>query len=232
MRAEDSRNCLLAKLTPKDAAALLPLLQFVDLPVKAVVLEAHRPIEWVYFPETMVCAILALTEKTPPIEVGLVGFEGMSDMVLRAGDLSPTRTIVQLPGTAWRMPAADFAASLRSHASLLEITLRFKEVLATQFAYTAFAHGNFNITERLARWILMAHDRVAGDTLPVVHELLAMMLSVRRSGVTTAMHVIEGTGAIKATRASIQVRDRTKLLDLAGDSYGVTEAEYARLLPE
>jgi hypothetical protein len=113
---------------------------------------------------------------------------------------------------------------------LNEVTLRYKDVTAIQFAYTALAHGSFTIEERLARWLLMSHDRSRRETIPMIHEFLAAMLAVRRSGITTATHLLEGVGAIKAVRGAITIRDRAKLLEIAGESYGTPEAEYDRLM--
>ncbi len=100
-----------------------------------------------------------------------------------------------------------------------------------QVAHTALSHGSYTLEERLARWLLMCHDRLDGYDLPLVHEFLSMMLGVRRSGVTIAIQTLEGTGAIKGTRGHIVVRDRDKLEETANGSYGVPEAEYEKIIP-
>ena len=87
------------------------------------------------------------------------------------------------------------------------------------------------VGQRLARWLLMCHDRVNGDELPLTHEFLSIMLAVRRAGVTEAIHVLEGAGIIRARRAFITILDRERLEETAGESYGVPEAEYERLIP-
>ena len=97
-------------------------------------------------------------------------------------------------------------------------------------AYTALAHGSFTIEERLARWLLMAFDRVERSDIPLVHDSIADMLSVRRAGVTHAIHALEGHGAIRATRGLIHLRDRETLVTLAAGSYGLPEREYERLM--
>ena len=99
-------------------------------------------------------------------------------------------------------------------------------------AQTAYANATFNIEARLARWILMTQDRTEGDDLILTHDFLAIMLGVRRPGVTTATHALEGMGSIRARRGRITVRDREKLLELAGDAYQVAEDEYERLMAE
>lgn len=224
------QNKLLQKLTTADFEAVWPRLERVDLELKQQVLTRGEVIAFVYFPETSVCSLLAQTDHVQPIEVGMFGFEGMSNMVVRAGDRTALSSVVQVAGEAWRITAENFSSLLHSQPSLNEMALRYKEASAIQFAYTAFAHGSFTIEERLARWLLMSHDRSRRETIPMIHEFLAAMLAVRRSGVTTAMHVLEGYGAIKAIRGAITIRDRPKLLELAGESYGVPEAEYDRLM--
>jgi CRP-like cAMP-binding protein len=230
MSAFSTKNLLLQRLPEPDLTTLSQQLTHVELRLKQVLVEVNQPIEHVYFPENGVCSALALTTGTNPIEVGMIGFEGMTDMVLEDGDVSFMRVIVQMDGTAWRMSASDFVRAIATIPSVNAMTLRYKHALAVQFAYTAFAHGSFTIVERLARWLLMSQDRSRLDSLPLVHEFLASMLAVRRSGVTTALHVLEGSGAIKATRGSIVIRDREKLREIASDSYGVPEAAYDRLM--
>jgi CRP-like cAMP-binding protein len=99
-----------------------------------------------------------------------------------------------------------------------------------QLAHSALANARYNIPERLARWLLMSHDRLEGNDLPLTHEFLALMLGVRRSGVTGELHVLEGSHAIRATRGNVHIRDRSKLEDIAGGCYGLPEREYERLL--
>jgi CRP-like cAMP-binding protein len=103
-------------------------------------------------------------------------------------------------------------------------------VFMIQVAATALADGRYRVEQRTARWLLMAHDRLQIDDLPLTHDFLALMLGVRRSSVTTALHMVEGSGAIKATRSLITVRNRDTLEKIAGASYGLPEAEYKRVL--
>ncbi len=95
---------------------------------------------------------------------------------------------------------------------------------------SALSYGRFSLDERLARWILMCHDRLRQDEIVLTHEFLSLMLGTRRAGVTTAMHILEGMGMIRSKRGVVIVLNREKLIDTAGGSYGVAEAEYARLI--
>jgi CRP-like cAMP-binding protein len=224
------QNQLLQKLTPSDRDYIMSCTTWIELALKEQIMSAGDVISYVYFPEDGVISLLAKTPNQRAVEVGMFGFEGMSNMVIRLGDRTALTAVVQVAGTAWRIKAEDYAVLLREAPSLNELTLRYKEATAIQFAYTAFANGSFKIEARLARWLLMSQDRAQREVIPMVHEFSARMLAVRRSGVTTATHVLEGIGAIKAGRGAITIRDRAKLLEVAGESYGVPEAEYERLM--
>jgi CRP-like cAMP-binding protein len=117
------------------------------------------------------------------------------------------------------------AKSPSSHA----ILLRFVQTFMTQVSSTALANGRTKLEPRLARWLLMIHDRSDGPKLRLTHEFLAVMLGVRRPGVTVAMQILEGKGLLRATRGLVHILDRPRLIELAGGSYGVPEAEYLRL---
>lgn len=223
-------NQLLKKLSPEESAAFLPMLRLVEVSARDLLLKANEPIERVYFPESGVFSVMAVGSNERPIEVGMFGSEGMSNFVVRPGDRSYFNTVVMLPGRAWVVDAEDFSRALLSMQSLMEVVLRFKDAIAVQFGYTAFANGVFTLEERLARAILMAHDRAGTDELRIIHDTFASMMAVRRSGVTTAMHVLEGEHAIKAVRGVVTVLDREKLIELAGASYGQSEKAYRELL--
>jgi len=100
----------------------------------------------------------------------------------------------------------------------------------TQLSQTALANGRYNLQERLARWLLMCNDRLHTDDMALTHEFLSLMLGVRRSGVTEAIHLLEGIHVIKATRGQVRIVNRARLLEIAGGCYGLPEAEYDRLI--
>lgn len=107
---------------------------------------------------------------------------------------------------------------------------RFAQALSVQVSFTALSNAVHSIDERLARWILLCDDRIASGELAMTHEYMAVMLAVRRPSVTTAIHVLEGNGLIRAERGLITVRNRAMLEEFAGDAYGTAEREYERLL--
>jgi CRP-like cAMP-binding protein len=108
--------------------------------------------------------------------------------------------------------------------------LRFAQAFMVQASHTAISNGSAKLEERLARWLLMTHDRVDGDDLPLVHEFIARMLGVRRPGVTVALNSLERHGVIQTARAHITVIDRKRMVELANGTYGVPEQEYERLI--
>lgn len=224
------RNRLLAALEPQDFARLAPVLEPVTLPLHAVLIPGRQAATAAYFVEQGMVALIADSNEGR-IEVGLVGREGLLGIPLILGaDRTPHSAVVQVPGTALRVAAGDFRAALEASTSLRRVLGRYVQSRIVQVGQTVYANAVLNLEARLARWILMTHDRLDGDELPFTHESLSLMLAVRRPGVTTAIHGLEGMGMIRARRGRIVVLDRERLADLAGDSYGVAEAEYERLI--
>jgi hypothetical protein len=165
-----------------------------------------------------------------PVEVGIVGRDGMSGIpIIMATDRSPNNVFVQVPGRGQRLSSERLRIAIEKSSSLHKLFLAFAHGFMTQTAHTAVANGRGKLEERLARWLLMAHDRLDGDELPLTHEFLSMMLGVRRAGVTTAFHLLEKKGLVGATRGLISVVDRGGLEETAGEYYGLSEKEYKRL---
>lgn len=225
-----SPNRLLATFSDGDYALIAPHLTPTHMVHRQDIERPHQPFEFVYFPEGGISSVVAISGPEK-IETNIIGWDGMSGVCLIHGtDRSPLHTFVQVPGAGQRMEVSRFRAALDASRSLQATCLLFAEANAIQVAHTALANGRHSIEERLARWILMCLDRHADNQLELTHEFLSLMLGVRRAGVTTALHVLEGGQMIRATRGLIVVRDRNKLEAVAGDAYGVPEAEYRRLM--
>jgi CRP-like cAMP-binding protein len=223
------RNQLLASLRADDLALLQPALQLVDLPLTTVLEEAGVPIEHVYFLESGFASVV--TGIKVQIEIGLIGREGMSGLsIVMDDDRSVNQTFMQAGGTALRLTAAELRTALGDSPSLRSSLLRYAQAFIVQTSQTALVNGRAKLEARLARWLLMAHDRFEQGDFPFTHRFIAMMLGVRRAGVTDALHILEGRGLIKARRGQITVIDRKGLHATADPSYGVPEAEYARLV--
>jgi CRP-like cAMP-binding protein len=224
-------NRLLALLSPEDAALLHPLLEPVNLPVRFVLQRPHRPITHAFFPETGLASIVAHGPRGRRIEAGLYGREGMSGLpVVLGSDRTPHETFMQVGGRGQRVEIGPLLEAMDRSRSLLTRILRFAHCQVIQVEQTALANGHAKLEERLARWLLMCHDRMDGDAVPLTHEFLSLMLGVRRAGVTVALAALEARALISVRRGGQVILDRAGLEALAHGSYGVPEAEYRRLL--
>jgi CRP-like cAMP-binding protein len=165
------------------------------------------------------------------VEAGLIGREGMSGLTIVLGDhRSPHSTYMQAAGEGQRISAVELRKAMQQSGSLHGSLLKYVQVFMTQTAHTAIANARAKLEERLARWILMADDRLDGKSLPLTHEFLSLMLGVRRAGVTEALHALEAQKLIQPARGEIVVLNRKGIERKAGASYGVPEAEYRRLI--
>ena len=224
-------NRLLALLSSDILAALKDHLEPVELARGDVLVRPDKPIKTVVFPLSGIVSIVATTDDHHRIEIGIIGREGMTDGSLLAGiDRIPHELFVQVAGEGLRIEAGVLLQFCDEHPALRNLLTRWVHVLALQTAQTTVSNGGFNVEARLARWLLMCQDRLGGNQIGLTHEFIGIMLAVRRSSVTLATQMIEGTGLIKAERGMITIRDRAALEDLAGSSYGAPEREYERII--
>ena len=224
-------NRLLGALSAADLDLLQPHLQPVPLKLRLDLEQPNRRIDDVYFPHTGIVSVVAVQSKDTRVEVGLIGCEGMSGTsVVLDNDRSPHSTYVQVEGEGQRITAPKLREAMKASESLRGVFLRYVQVFMVQTAHTAIANARAKLDTRLARWLLMAHDRVRGNTVPLTHEFLSLMLGVRRAGVTEALHSLESQKLIHTGRGEIVVRDRKGIERAAGGSYGKPEAEFRRLI--
>jgi len=231
MASNPRQNRLLARLASKDFDALRPHLEAVDLPLRLDLEKPGRRIENVYFIESGIASVVAIQSNDTRVEVGLIGYEGMSGIAVVLGNhQSPNSTYMQVAGAGHRMPTDALRNAMAKNRGLQAVLLKYVQAFLTQTTQTAICNARTLLDERLARWILMAQDRTPGVTIALTHEFLALMLGVRRAGVTQALQALVKQGHIKSARGEIRVLDREGLEGRAGDSYGVPEREYCRLL--
>ena len=225
------RNRLLAAMSAADLALIRPHLKPVAMPLLKDMERPNRRIETIYFMEAGMASVVAEQPDETRVEVGLIGAEGMSGAaVVLGGDQSPHATYIQAAGEAQQMAAKELRKAIDTSETLRTLLLKFVQVFMVQTAHTAIANACAKIDQRLARWILMAHDRARGDTLALTHEFLALMLGVRRAGVTEALQSLKRQKLIDTGRNQILVLNRKGLEKVAGSSYGVPEKEYRRLI--
>jgi CRP-like cAMP-binding protein len=168
-------------------------------------------------------------------EVGLVGFEGMIGLPLVLGvDTAFTDTYMQASGSGLQMEATAFQRELEDNPALHRLLLRYSEAMHAQAMQTAACNGRHNLEQRLARWLLMAHDRTEGDVLPLTQEFLSLMLCVYRPSITTVARVLQRAGIISAYensgKGNITILDREALEDTACDCYKVVQERFNALL--
>ena len=219
-------NRLLIGLSSGDREALRPHLVDVSLPLRHVIHQPGHEADQVYFVESGIVSLITVA-GTSRIEVGIVGQEGCVGVpaILGAPE-SLHEATVQMAGEAKRIRATDLQRCMNASSTLTASLLRFVHVFMAQISQTALANGRNTVEQRLARWLLMAHDRMSGNEVALTHEFLAALLGVRRPGVTVALHLLEGAHAIRSRRNSITVTDRDTLKGIAGPSYGRPEALY------
>lgn len=224
-------NRTLLMLERADFAALKPHLEPVDLRLRQKIDLPGRPITHVYFVEHGIVSVVAIGPNRLPIEVGVVGFEGFTGLpAVLGGDRSPLDTYVQVAGSANRIEVAALTGAMERSPSLTAALNRYVQAFLVQVSQTALANGRARLEERLARWLLMAQDRLQSDELSLTHEFLALMLAVRRPGVTVALSLLQDQGFVKVKRGKIVILQREALLEIADKFYGVAEAETDRLL--
>lgn len=218
-------------MSAADLALIRPHLKPVAMPLLKDMERPNRRIETIYFMEAGMASVVAEQPDETRVEVGLIGAEGMSGTaVVLGGDQSPHATYIQAAGEAQQMAAKELRKAIDTSETLRTLLLKFVQVFMVQTAHTAIANACAKIDQRLARWILMAHDRARGDTLALTHEFLALMLGVRRAGVTEALQSLKRQKLIDTGRNQILVLNRKGLEKVAGSSYGVPEKEYRRLI--
>ncbi len=225
------RNQLLAAMSVTDLMLLRPHLQPVAMPVLKDMERPNKRIETIYFMEAGIASVVAVQSDKTRIEVGLIGREGMTGTaVVLGGDQSPHSTYIQVAGEGQKIRAKDLRTAMDASATLQHFLLKFVQVFMVQTAHTAIANARSHIDRRPARWILMAHDRTHDKTLPLTHEFLALMLGVRRAGVTEALQSLKRKKLIDTGRNQIVVLNRKGIEQTAGNAYGVPEQEYRRLI--
>jgi len=223
-------NDLLASLPEATQARVFPLLKKVHLDLGAVIYESGQPISQVYFPADCIISLLYVMLDGSSAEISVVGREGMVGIaVFMGGASTPSRSVAQSAGTAYRLSAIDLRNEFNNDADTRMLMLRYTQALITQMAQTAVCNRHHTIDQQLCRWLLLSLDRLPGNTLHMTQELIANMLGVRREGVTEAAGKLQQLGVIEYQRGHIDVLDRPQLEQLSCECYEVVKKETARL---
>jgi CRP-like cAMP-binding protein len=222
---------LLDHVSDKDFALLEPALEKVNLTFRKHLQSANRRIETVYFPESGLASVVAMGGgERKQAEVAIIGREGIVGIpIILSDDRSPHDVFMQAEGEGYSLPASVFREALDQSPSLLRMCLHFAHVYSIQKSFTALANARGNIEQRLGRWLLMAQDRLETNELVLTHEFLALMLGVRRAGVTIGLQHFESAGMLSTARGAVTILDRDGLLEATNGLYGVPEAAFERL---
>jgi CRP-like cAMP-binding protein len=225
------RNRLLQKIALEDWDLIGPHLEAVTLKERQVIEVPGKPISHAYFLEIGVASVVAVDAEDHRIEVGVIGYEGVTGVPLIMGDpRAQHSTYMQIGGSGHRIAQDLFCAAIAKSESLRVLFQKSAQGFMIQISHTALANGRAKLEQRLARWLLMAHDRTTSDAVPLTHEFLAVMLGVRRAGVTVAIHGFERRGLVTTRRGQLTIVNRTGIEQIAGSFYGTPEAELKRLL--
>lgn len=227
------QNRLISLLSPDEQSRLAPHFSEVELATRTTLCTTGARITHVTFPLDGVTSTLTDLPEGDSVEVGLTGWDGMVGVdLLLGGSQSSSTVIVQIPGYGLRMKADVFVNEVVTRRGpFYTILLRYARVFFAMVAQSGACNASHSLEQRLARWLLMCHDRLQRDRFPLTHEFLAFMLAVRRATVTEAAHALRGAGAISYERGEMTIVDR-KILE--GSSCGcyeavraLTEAAYA-----
>ncbi len=215
------RNRLLGLLPAGELAKLLPRLERVQVASRTVLVQADALIKAVIFPETGVVSMINLLEDGTQVEVAVVGSEGFVGAPLLLGvPVSALEGMAQVTGVMLRLPASAFRQALADCPSLTPLLLRYLDAFQVQIAQSVACNSRHQIEQRLARWLLMTHDRVEGDWFEMTQHFLSTLLGVRRPGVTIAVGALQRAGLVEHTRGQIKVLNRQGLEAASCECYG------------
>ncbi|MBS9404820.1 Crp/Fnr family transcriptional regulator [Halomonas sp. TRM85114] len=226
-------NQLLDKLPASERYAFMTACETVELTFDEVLVEPAERITHVYFPLEGFISLIVILDDGNRLEVAMAGREGMMGISLVLDleiEEAPLSALVQGAGSALRMEAASFQQLLLNSPVLHHRMKRYLYVMMNQFARSAACNHFHQVEARLSRWLLMTQDRANSDRLQLTHEFLAMMLGVRRAGITLAAIALQTRGLIRYSRGEIMVLDRPGLIEASCGCYAADRALYAKML--
>jgi CRP-like cAMP-binding protein len=226
-------NRFLAALPAGDFGLLAPHLRTVPLPLGAILHEAEGELAHVYFPQSGMVSLVVVMLSGATVETATVGRSGAIGTAAGLGSRRAFgRAVVQLAGTAARMPVSSFQAATEESPTLRALVVRYNDLLIGQIQQSVACNALHSLEARLCRWLLQTHDCVDGDTLPLTQEFLGQMLGVRRTTVTIAARLLQASGLISYRRGHIHVVDRPPLEGLACECYAAVRRSADKVFPK
>jgi CRP-like cAMP-binding protein len=225
------KNKLLLTLRGSELDSIAPLLSRVPIRPRQILIEPSVPVRDVYFIEQGIAVIMSRSSQPRPIELSMVGRLGLVGLPIILGtNRAPFRCVVQIGGTALKMKAADVQSAMQQHSRFRQLMMSYVQARMVQQAQITVCNTWHRVSQRVARWLLMAGDRVEGPAIPVTHDLLGRMLGIRRAGITGVISDMECRGILRRGRGQVTIVDRDKLLDAACDCYSLIRREYDRMI--
>jgi CRP-like cAMP-binding protein len=225
-------NRLLGALPAEDYARLLPDLEPVSLLVGDVVCEPGAAMTHALFPTTAIVSLQYVMENGASAEIAGVGREGLVGVpMFTGGESSPSRSVVQTGGAAWRLRQPVLVEEFNRGGALMRVLLRYTQALIAQMSLTAACNRRHSLEQQLCRWLLLTLDRLEGNELVMTQELIASMLGVRREGVTEAAGRLQRAGIIRYRRGHITVVARGALEQRVCECYAQVRTEFEGLAP-
>lgn len=226
------RNSLLRALSPGDYEKVLEHAVTVPLRLRQDLVEPGEPMRYAWFPQSgMLSIVNDMADGKTTIEVGVIGREGMAGLALFHGrETQPLRILVQVAGEAKRIPAEAFEAVIKHAPSLRDMLHRYTLALMNQAGQQVACNRLHSLEQRCAKWLLTTHDHMDTVELPLTQEFLAIMLGVRRPGVTVAAQALQDAGLIRYRRGRITITDRPGLERVSCECYHRIRADYEELL--
>jgi CRP-like cAMP-binding protein len=231
--SELPRNRLLLALPPRNLKRLMPELEHIRCQREQVLLDADSSLDYVFFPDSGVVSVLAVYANGNVIEMATIGREGCTGVqaVLGAKN-SSAQLLVQIPGSAAKMSRVAFMRAMKSMPSFRNLMYAYVQAFLEQVMVSVACNGAHGLKERLARWLLMMHDRSDEDALPITQDLLAEMLGVQRPTITNAARELERAGLIERGRRQVTVLDRPGLTKASCECYQLVRTRVAFHLPK
>jgi CRP-like cAMP-binding protein len=227
------RNRLLLALPASDLNQLLPDLEPIELKREQVLIDADSSLDNVFFPDSGVISVVAVYSDGSIIEMATIGREGGTVFqAIFGAKTSSARLLVQVPGTAAKMPRQAFVRAMEAMPAFLGVVQAHVLAFLEQVMVSAACNGAHNVRQRLARWLLMMRDRHDGDDLPLTQDLLAEMLGVHRPSITNAAQGLQRDGFIECGRRRVTILDRDGLVGASCECYRLVRSRIAQHLPK
>jgi len=222
-------NEILLSLSAKERDLIFPQLTFMELRTHVVLHEPGELIKFGYFLNDGLASVLTVLTEGKSVEVGLTGRDGFVGLPLIVGfSTSPTRTVIQIEATGFRINAKNLVQVMRQSPGLVNRLQRYVQILGMQGTQVAACNRLHEVDERLARWLLMCQDRIGSNFVVLTQEFLAHMLGTRRASVTVAAGILQKAGLITYQRGHVNIVDRPRLESAACECYEMMQQQHKK----